>query len=188
MDLGFKVSTPLDSTTIDAVPVAVRPWAQVLGPAQGRRERFAHARGLDRPWQYPNGLSALAAQRGNALADVNSSLDEIAPELRQAIRQLSWTAPHVAFRAPLRVHPLLVVLCRGCDRRRTFCLQRQLLSSGRQVHGRALGSDRHPDSAAPRRTAYPDAYHRRVTLQSTPRRNKPSRQFLIQGELCAPGS
>ena len=89
-------------------------WGQV-SPAQGGREDAHAARP---PWQYPNAALLSGGQH---------------PRRRPSpAPSTSWRA---YVEAPLRVHPLLVVL--WCGRRRTFCGR----YSGRQV-GRALGSDR----------------------------------------------
>ncbi len=139
----------LDSTTIDLC-LSLFPWAKF------RRHKAAvkmHTL-LDLHGNIPTFIRITDGKTH----DVNI-LDEIAPEPGAST---SWTAP-TSISTPLRVHPLLVVLCRA-DEEEHFAAT-PLLSSGRQVHGRALGSDRHPAASASAK-AYPDAL-RRAT--STPR-------------------
>ena len=111
------------------VPLAV-PVGQVP-PAQGCCED-AHAAGPARqhPHVYPH-YRRQNARRQHPRRD--------RPRARRLLRHGSGLR---RFRTPLRVHPLLVVLRRA--NQEEHLAPTALLASRRQVHGRALGSDRHP--------------------------------------------
>ena len=120
----------LDSTPIDLC-LSLFPWAKF-------RRRKAAVK-----------MHTLLDLRGNiptfiritdgTVHDVNI-LDEIGPEPGAFLRHGSGLR---RFRTPLRVHPLLVVLRR--TNQEEHLAPTALLASRRQIHGLALGSDRHTD-------------------------------------------
>ena len=119
----------LDSTTIDLC-LSLFPWAKF------RRHKAAvkmHTL-LDLPRQHPHVYPHYRRQNARRQHPRRDR-----PRARRLLRHGSGLR---RFRTPLRVHPLLVVLRRA--NQEEHLAPTALLASRRQVHGRALGSDRHP--------------------------------------------